>query len=250
MALAFGLALSGGAAGDTAMIGALKDSTIYSDPITSGPFAGEYGANGSGNFIFAGRTALTDTIVRRALVSFDIAGAVPGGSIINSVTLQLYCVQTISGDASVSLHRLLQNWGEGSSVGAGFGEGQPGDPTPGDATWQHTFYNSSSWTNLGGDFDALASATTMVGFAGSAYTWSSAQMAADVQSWLDAPGANFGWALVGDESMLASAKKFGAREYGEVDQRPLLIIDYTIPAPGTVAVLGALGLARRRRRPN
>ena len=39
----------------------------------------------------------------------------------------------------------------------------------------------------------------MVGAIGQ-YTWSSAQMVADVQGWLDNPASNFGWLMLGDES--------------------------------------------------
>ena len=51
----------------------------------------------------------------------------------------------------------------------------------------------------GGDFSATVSASQSVGAIGQ-YTWSSAQMVADVQSWLDNPASNFGWLVLGDES--------------------------------------------------
>ena len=59
---------------------------------------------------------------------------------------------------------------------------------------QHHFLDDA-----GGDFSGTASASQSVGAIGQ-YTWSSAQMVADVQSWLDTPASNFGWLVLGDES--------------------------------------------------
>ena len=58
------------------------DNTMYSE---NGGLS-----NGAGTHIFAGKTkGLLGTLLRRGLISFDIAGAVPAGSTINSVTLTL-----------------------------------------------------------------------------------------------------------------------------------------------------------------
>ena len=37
-------------------------------------------------------------------------------------------------------------------------------------------------------------------------------MVADVQSWLDNPASNFGWLVLGDETAIATAKRFDTRE--------------------------------------
>jgi len=55
----------------------------------------------------------------------------------------------------------------------------------------------------GGDFSAIVSASQSVGPVGF-YTWNSTQMVSDVQSWLDNPGFNFGWLVLGDESTLGT----------------------------------------------
>ena len=55
------------------------------------------------------------------------------------------------------------------------------------------------------------SASQSVGDIGD-YTWSSAQMIADVQSWLDNPAINFGWLVLGDESTSTTTKRFDTRE--------------------------------------
>src|SRR5207248_6980825 len=67
------------------------------------------------------------------------------------------------------------------------------------------------WTTEGGDCFGTVSASQSVGAIGS-YTWSSAQMVADLQSWLDNSTINFGWLVRGDESGSATAKRFDTRE--------------------------------------
>ena len=52
-------------------------------------------------------------------------------------------------------------------------------------------------------------------------------MVADVQSWLDNPASNFGWLVLGDESTIATAKRFDTRESASP---PVLTIQY-IPGP-------------------
>ena len=52
------------------------------------------------------------------------------------------------------------------------------------------------------------------------YTWGSTPgMVADVQGWLDQPGANFGWILIGDETGPQTVKNFASREHPELALR-------------------------------
>jgi len=88
----------------------------------------------------------------------------------------------------------------------------------------------------GGDFSSTVSASQSVGAIGE-YAWSSAQMVADVQSWLDNPANNFGWLVLGDESESATAKRFDTRES---TSPPVLSIEYSVaplprPTPGSSA---------------
>jgi hypothetical protein len=67
-------------------------------------------------------------------------------------------------------------------------------------------------------------------------------MVADVQSWLDNPANNFGWLVLGDESGIATAKRFDTRES---TSPPVLSILYTsaptpTPTPGPIQ-LSAVG---------
>lgn len=221
-------------------IGASKDNTLYHDATGSL-------SNGAGQRFFAGTSGGGG--VRRGLLAFDVASAIPAGSTINSVSLRLNMSNTSGGPAIIELRPALQNWGEGTSV-AGGGEGGGGPSTPGDATWLHTFFNTSFWTNPGGDYSATPSASLPVGGVG-AYTWASnAQFVADVQNWLDNPGANFGWVILGDEVTSSSAKRFDSRNNATPANRPLLTIDYTpVPEPAGLCLLlvGAFGRRRLRR---
>ncbi|HUS94137.1 MAG TPA: DNRLRE domain-containing protein [Patescibacteria group bacterium] len=198
-----------------------KDNTLY-EPIINPPIK----SNGAGNYIFAGNT--DGFGARRALVSFDIAGNILKNSTIISTTLDLHMSKTIIGDQTVSLHKLFADWGEGTSDALGE-EGMGAAATEGDATWQHTFYSSTTWSNEGGDFASTASVTQTVGFAGS-YTWgTSSGMVEDVQGWLQDPGSNYGWIILGRENLIPTAKRFDSRENPIESNRPRLNVAYIPP---------------------
>lgn len=227
---------------DIVILDASKDNTLYEH--AEGALS-----NGAGDYFFSGKTAQAQNNIRRGLLAFDIASFIPEGAIINSVRLDLFMSMTIIGPQATSLHRTFTDWGEGASNANG-GEGAGAPAQPGDATWLHSFFNTSTWPAPGGDFDTTYSATTMVGYIGS-YNWTSARMVGDVQDWLDNPNSNFGWTIVGNEDFVPSAKRFNSRTSPWEDQRPMLTIDYTIvPAPAALALLsfGFLGKRRSRRR--
>ncbi|MFZ0389168.1 MAG: DNRLRE domain-containing protein [Calditrichia bacterium] len=196
---------------------AVKDNTLYED--ANGGLS-----NGAGQHFFAGKTAGGE--VRRGLVKFDVAGNIPAASTIDSVFLVLNLSRTISAAHTVSLHRLLNDWGEGTSDAPGQ-QGGGTAATVNDATWIYTFYNTDFWTTAGGDFSATASASLPVNSPG-VYTWASTpQMVADVQDWLNNPSANFGWALLGNESADGTAKRFDSRENPTAANRPALMVYYS-----------------------
>jgi hypothetical protein len=173
---------------------------------------------------FAGETAMNE--LRRGVLAFDIAGNIPPASTITAVSLSVNMSRTPTNTAYViELHKLLADWGEGTSVAPGE-EGDGAPATPNDATWRHRFFDTIFWTTQGGDFSATVSASQLVGAVGQ-YTWSSAQMVADVQAWLDNPASNFGWLVLGDETTIATAKRFDTRESASP---PMLTIEF-IRAP-------------------
>lgn len=186
-------------------------------------------SNGVGDYFYSGMNGRF--FIRRGLLRFDIDGVLPAGSTVNSVTLQLHCSRSISGPLDSTLHRLLSDWGEGASNSTVMGGGGGAPAEPGDATWLHTFYDTSFWVVMGGEFDPTISGATMVAGFGF-YTWDSTPgMVADVQAWLDDPAGNFGWLVRGDESVSATAKRFDSREITAPTNRPQLTIDYTPAFP-------------------
>jgi hypothetical protein len=197
----------------------IKDNTLYEFDPAEGDVS-----NALGNHFFAGETAMGE--LRRGVLAFDIAGNIPAGSAILGVTLSLNMSRTATETPrTVELHRLLADWGEGTSVAPGE-EGDGAPATTNDATWRHRFFDTIFWATEGGDFSATVSASQSVGTVGM-YTWSSSQMVADVQSWLHDPVANFGWLVLGDESEIATAKRFDTRESASP---PVLTIQFR-PAP-------------------
>lgn len=197
-------------------IEASKDATIFNNT----------GANGSGVNFFVGRAGTTSGgNVRRGLIAFDIENSgVPSGATIESVILTLNMSRTATGDVNIVLHRVLADWGEGSSTGSGTGGGLPGTAATGDVTWTHRFFDTQTWMTPGGHFSSTVSASQSVGGFGT-YTWGgsgSDQIVADVQMWLDDSGSNFGWILIGDETN-QSAKRFDSHES---NNGPMLTVAY------------------------
>jgi hypothetical protein len=207
-------------------------------------------ANGSGYGLFCGNIAAGVGFARRALVKFDVS-AIPPGSTINSVTVTftLTRVNASSPTVTISLYRLLTDWHEGPSA-AGSSQGAGVGAVAGDTTWRYTFYNLTQWGTLGGDFAPTPSASRSVGQTLTAYTWGTTPgLVADVQAWVDNPGLNFGWILVGDESRHTTTRRFASREVATTSQRPRLVIDYTpVPSPGAGVLILGTGLAGLRRR--
>ena len=204
-----------------------KDNTLYE--VTADTLS-----NGRGEHVFAGRTSTLSSppgARRRAVIRFDISSAVPSGATIDSVRLFMTVTKTALGTGArlVNLPRVTQDWGEGASRPSGE-EGSGAPATAGDATWHHTFFNTSFWNNPGGDFVATASGGTIVNQADQRYTWASTDsMVANVQSWLDVPTGNFGWTLIGDESDIRTAKRFASQQNLRTERRPSLQIFYTAP---------------------
>jgi hypothetical protein len=186
-----------------------------------------YNAKGS---LFAGQASFNaDFALRRSLIQFDIASAIHAGSTIENVTLTLNAARSSFGGES-SLHRLLSDWGEGTSNAGSSGSGAAA--TNGDATWLHTFFNFVTpqfWNTPGGDFVPDASSSQFV--PGGTFLDTSVQfpstslMVQDVQHWLDS-GQNFGWLIQGDENR-SSGTRFDSREAFFPQNIPVLSIQFS-----------------------
>ena len=217
----------------TVVLTPTKDNTIFGPTDKS---------DGLGDEFFAGRSGHGD--VMRTLLTFDIAGALPTGALINSATLSLTVTTPQSHASTLNVFTLLADWGQGQSS-ALRGGAIGATATTNDATWNMRFFNvpGTAWATPGGDFAAAARATQFITASTVTAAFSSADLMADVQTWLDNPSANFGWMLrAQDEVSTGIAIRFASREAAA--GRPALMIDYTvaaIPEPGAVALLASAG---------
>lgn len=183
-------------------------------------------SNALGRHLYAGNQ--NTGARRRPVLRFDTSVIPPGAEVV-SASLQLYCNQSQGAPFSVSVRRLMADWGEGTSAATG-NEGSGAPSTNGDATWIHRFFPSQLWTAPGGNFASVSSASTTVGAQGAFFVWSSAGIASDVQHWIDMPAMNYGWILFGDEASSANTKRFDSRNATTPANHPRLIVTY-LPAP-------------------
>ena len=207
------------AAADETLIEASRDNTLYES--TAGTLS-----NGSGDYLFVGSTSSNG--VRRAVIAFDDLSTIPAGSTIDSVRLHLQLSREVSSATTLSVWRLVSDWGEGTSDA----EGQEGAGAPAaedDATWIHTIDDTQSWLSAGGDFMAAASAELVVDAVGSYTVETTEALVNDVQEWLDNPEMNFGWILTAGESG-TTAKRFNSRENPNSAMGPVLEVSFTAPS--------------------
>src|ERR1041385_685744 len=153
----------------------------------------------------------------RGLLMFDISGQIPPGSQVTSVavTLSVVKVPSLGANSTFELRRVLLPWNET------------------EATWNHSGTNAA-WSAPGGaaptDFSSAPSGTQSVAGLGSYTFLSTANLVADVQSWVDNPNANFGWIVQTQlEDVAKTARRFASRE-GPANA-PTLLIEYTPGQP-------------------
>jgi hypothetical protein len=167
--------------------------------------------------------------IRRGVLSFDLAGQVPPGAVINSVTLQVTVVKTPSGgiNSTFDLRRLLQPWTEGA------------------VTWNSRLAGVQ-WQVPGatGTSDSAATASSSVFISGlGAYAFpSTAALVNDVQGWVNNPGSNDGWLLISEgEGTPKTARLFATRE--DTANAPVLNIQYTLSAPPAQPVIAQVSVS-------
>lgn len=211
---------------------------------------------------------------KRGLIEFNIAAAVPAGATTTGVTLQLTVGQVAgsgggsggggTGAETISLFDETQAWGQPTNVvgatsfgGHGHSSSQAHDAThPGDATWNYAFYNVTPWTISGGDWSSSLPDIADASVTGTltSFTWSSAAMVSDVQSWLDNPSDNFGWIIKNaDETDSTDFRAFwswqGAANNDDPAIAPSLAITYSVPEPLSLSLITLVApalLCRRR----
>ncbi len=201
----------------TVNLNPIKDNTILSDRTSNS-------SGGGKNFV--GR--IRGEGLRRALIQFDLSN-IPNGSIITEVSLNVnvdMTGRTHTNSIVYNLHRLNKDWGEGTSVGSRGGGGGATAVAP-DATWINaiTGITGSTWTTQGGDFENNPTASsTFTGMNGTQTFNTSTALVNEVQNWLDGNTSNFGWIIIGGESISESAIRIGSKEMGTA---PVLNITYT-----------------------
>ncbi|MBK9732545.1 MAG: tandem-95 repeat protein [Chitinophagaceae bacterium] len=164
----------------------------------------------------------------RALLKFDVSG-IPGGAIISSSVLTLDKTGGKSASMPIGLHNVTKTWVEGTKCDKG-----------GDPSWKESA-SGTAWTTEGGDYTALAAATTTVSGNGF-YSWNINTL---VNGWVTTPSSNLGVLLKavtesgGDNSM-----QFASREEGVTTKRPKLVISYIVPG-SCAAILNRAPLAKK-----
>lgn len=191
---------------------------------------------GAASWISSGTTQNGNS--NRALLKFDVAAAIPAGSTITGVGLNLWVTRTpVDGnsDSVFSLRRVLRPWGEGLNGDPPSSPGFGLPAQPGDATWFHCFAETNAWTMPGGlegvDYSAAISSSAFIaGVSTEPYLFEAGDLIADVQRWLEHPQANFGWMLkTEDETSRFTARRFGSRELQDPAASPQLTIDFLPP---------------------
>ncbi len=212
------IAIGSTAGADVVNIPASMDNTLYEN---------EFGdlSNGAGDHMFVGING--NSLKRRAVIRFDVAGLVPAGSMINSASLTLSMSRTTSGPQTQSIHRIIADWGEAGSHATGQ-EGSGAFAQPGDATWLHMFSNTALWVTEGGDFDPSASDSQVINGPAS-YSWAGPQVVGDVQDMLNIPAGNFGWLIMGVETGVDTAKRYDTKDNTNAVVHPVLVVDFTPP---------------------
>jgi hypothetical protein len=229
-------------------IGATKDASLFQNNVNN--------SSGAGNGLIVGTNAQSSP--RRASIAFDVAGSIPANATIQNVQLNLILGAVAGGGgpgggpatATIGLHELLANWGEGTTQQQNppndnlGGQGQGAAAGNGDVTWNSNFHSTSLWGAPGGDFAGSASASAVVGTTlNGMNSWlSTPSLVSDVQGWLDSPGSNFGWLMVNaDEATANTGRTFYSRNVATAAFHPQLEITYeAIPEPSaaTIALAG------------
>jgi len=204
---------------------------------------------GSGLFYYDNRGGANDSA--RPVIQFGLAG-LPGGAVITNVQLQIKLQQytyinSATGSSSVthnfSVHQMLTSWTE---TGSTWNERSAGNPwgAPGMAS--------------GTDYAAAALSTVAVNSSlqGTYLSW---DITSAYNSWVSGASQNFGLCIQGPAGVANSLAANGDTtdgvfrlynsEFADDTVRPLLVITYTIPTPGSLAAFaaGSLILLKRRR---
>ncbi|MCB2153424.1 DNRLRE domain-containing protein [bacterium] len=195
-----------------------RDTTIYE--------AGDL-SNGGGQHIFVGNNSSSSA--RRGFLAYDLSSIPPGSTILSaSLTMTVSMDPSWETTTTQKLHVATTDWGEGT-VDAPDPEGNGATAQNDDATWFEARKGGVDWITDGGDYIGTESASADVNNSavGNTITWTSAQMVADIQDWIDGSTSNYGWILIGDEGSSQNAIRYYSSESGAADgSKPHLSVTY------------------------
>lgn len=227
-------------------------TVILNDSNCGDNFLYNNGANSnfanSGLFYYDQRGGANDSA--RPVIQFNLA-SLPGGAVISNVQLQIKLQQytyidSNNGNASVtqnfSVHQMLTSWSETTST---WNERSAGN------AW------SAPGMAAGTDYAAAALSTVAVNASmqGNYLSWDITSL---YNNWVSGASQNYGLCIQGPAGVANSLAANGDTtdgvfrlynsEYADDNFRPLLVITYTVPAPGSLAAVAAGGLILLRRR--
>lgn len=195
----------------------------------------------------------------QSMIKFDdIFGAAPGqvaaGGTITSATISLYHYVSFitNGTNAVDLHQILIDIPD-------YGTGDDAAATAGQASWySREAGGASDWGTLGdsddeGPVTGEDFASTAAGTVGASHLTAGGFLNVDVtalvQSWYDGSEDNFGVSI--RPGVDGTSEGFYSSEWSDASLRPVLTINYEVPEPASLMLVGAAFLAmipRRRSR--
>lgn len=239
---------------------ASAETVVYQDGTSNALVAGYTGtqdntllsgSNTARNSNFGGFNTLFIGANRRVLLRFDLSSLSGEFDSIDSATLTLTAASAITG-GNFSLYAVDEDnvgWVEGTS-GSG---GALGEVNAGESTWNHRNSPATDWAGgaglvSGSDYDGTPVVSFATGTLSAGDTFDIILPNALVAEWAD--GTNTGLFITADVESTSPLLQVRSAENSTVGDRPELTIEYTVPEPGSMGLLGVAGAAvmlRRRR---
>jgi hypothetical protein len=189
--------------------------TIVTNLVDADTEIGNLNANtnyGTANNVVMGNSGGS---VYRALIRGPLTG-IPAHAIVLNASLRVYSDWRDGLKNLVDLHRVLKNWNEY------------------EATWNSNMV-ASAWASpgleSGADYAAAITDTSYMPTNAFAYF----DVTTDMRAFLQGTANNYGWAAI-NQNEAGGPVRFRSREDITVDQRPYLIIRYSIPSGTMVAI--------------
>jgi len=193
-------------AGDAGMLVSLVGPLVTADTALSS--AGQSFNYGGGAAFNVRNDAISQFT---ALIRFDLS-TIPPGTTIVAAELRVTTGNTALSSGQVTAFELLQNWDEGAAVGAA-----------GTANWDDRA-SGNAW--LAGGAGPGSRATTAIAVVLPYQTdteYTITLPASQLQNWVDAPGTNFGLALVASGTGMGDTVGFVSSE-GPATAQPKLVV--------------------------